>query len=122
VNGRRSVDIPSPAFSRYDPGMSEAIVAVLGVAFAAFCIWLTVRIVNRRERWAKRTAVALVALLGYPLSIGPFVFLRFHGYMSDQTWNAMVSSVYWPLEKCLQLGPALIADAFRSYLMFWREL
>jgi hypothetical protein len=44
----------------------------LGVGFVAFCVWLTVRIVNRRERWAKRTAVGLAAVLaGYPLSIGP---------------------------------------------------
>jgi hypothetical protein len=34
----------------------------LAVAFAAVCVWLTVRIVNRRERWAKWTlAAALIA-------------------------------------------------------------
>jgi len=27
----------------------------LGVAFAAACVWLGVRFVNRRERWAKST-------------------------------------------------------------------
>ena len=39
----------------------------LAVAFAAFCVWLTVRIVNRRERWAKWTAAAtlLMAAIGY---------------------------------------------------------
>jgi hypothetical protein len=35
----------------------------LGVAFTAFCIWLTVRIVNRRERWAIFVARALSAVL-----------------------------------------------------------
>jgi hypothetical protein len=35
-------------------------IPVLGVAFAAFSVWLAVRIINRRERWAKRTAVVLV--------------------------------------------------------------
>jgi hypothetical protein len=34
----------------------------LTVAFAAFCVWLTVRIVNRRERWAKWTLAAVVVL------------------------------------------------------------
>jgi hypothetical protein len=49
-----------------------ALLSTLAVAFAAFCVWLTVRIVNRRERWAKRTAVSLVVVLvGYPLSFGP---------------------------------------------------
>jgi len=48
--------------------------AVSGFAFAAFCIWLGVRIVNRRERWAKRLAVGLVLLLiAYPLSFRPGV-------------------------------------------------
>jgi hypothetical protein len=31
---------------------------IFGVAFAAIGIWLTVRIVNRRERWAKWTLAA----------------------------------------------------------------
>jgi hypothetical protein len=32
--------------------MSEESLSALGMAFAAFAVWLTVRIVNRRERWA----------------------------------------------------------------------
>lgn len=38
---------------------------ILGVAFAAFCGWLAVRIINRRERWAVRLArvVASIALV-----------------------------------------------------------
>jgi hypothetical protein len=42
------------------------------VAFAAFCIWLTVRIVNRRERWAKWTLAATLcaaALIAAGISI-----------------------------------------------------
>src|SRR5262245_46669485 len=39
--------------------MDDAILAVFGVTFSAFCIWLTVRIVTRRERWAIWTAVWL---------------------------------------------------------------
>jgi hypothetical protein len=38
----------------------------LAVAFAAFCVWLMVRIINRRERWAK-WALAAVVGLGLPL-------------------------------------------------------
>jgi hypothetical protein len=29
------------------------VLSIFGVSFAAFCVWLTVRIVNRKERWAK---------------------------------------------------------------------
>jgi len=45
----------------------------LAVAFAAFCVWLTVRIINRKERWAKWTLVGTV--VGVPIlyvaSFGP---------------------------------------------------
>ncbi len=53
------------------PGMAVAL-AIFGAAFAAFCVWLTVRIVNRRERWAKWLALALAILTvaGYPASVG----------------------------------------------------
>jgi O-antigen/teichoic acid export membrane protein len=46
------------------------VLPALSVAFAGFCIWFTVRIINRRERRTKRTVVALVTslLLAYPLS------------------------------------------------------
>jgi hypothetical protein len=46
------------------------ILPALGIAFAAFCVWLTVRIINRRERWAKWTAIAIaimVACAAYPV-------------------------------------------------------
>jgi hypothetical protein len=48
------------------------VLPALAVAFAAFCVWLTVRVVNRRERWAKWTLAAVVGLpLLYVLSFGP---------------------------------------------------
>jgi len=57
--------------------MMSMVLSVLGVAFATFCVWLTVRIVNRRERWAKWTAVGL--LVGVPLfyvgSFGPVCWM-----------------------------------------------
>ncbi len=35
----------------------EIALAVIGVALAAFCVWLGIRIFNRRERWAILLAV-----------------------------------------------------------------
>jgi WD40 repeat protein len=53
------------------------VLTALAVAFAAFVVWLAVRIVNRRERWAKRTAVGLIvggpAL--YVVTFGPACWL-----------------------------------------------
>ena len=58
-----------------DP-LTTSIIAALAIAFAAFCVWLTVRIVNRRERWAKWMLAASLALAAaYPLSIGPLQWL-----------------------------------------------
>lgn len=49
-----------------------------GAAYAAVAVWLTVRIINRRERWAKRTAAALVGLsVLYVLSSGPMQCVAF---------------------------------------------
>jgi len=66
----------APADSRYDPGM-RIIFPACGVALASFCVWLTVQIINRRDRWPKWVAVALIvsAVVGYPLSIGPVAVL-----------------------------------------------
>jgi hypothetical protein len=49
----------------------------LAVAFAALCIWLTVRIVNRRMNrgWAFWATVAVGTLLvAYPLGCGPMIY------------------------------------------------
>jgi hypothetical protein len=53
------------------PGMDVAPL-IFGTAFAAFCVWLGVRIVNRRERWAQRLAWGLTAISAiYALGSGP---------------------------------------------------
>lgn len=45
----------------------------LAVTFAGSCVWLTVRIVNRKERWAKWTLAAAVGLpVLYIASFGPW--------------------------------------------------
>jgi len=44
----------------------DVLLPALIVGFAACCLWLGVRIVNRRERWAKWTAVAMALVLCYP--------------------------------------------------------
>src|SRR5262245_30231792 len=55
----------------------ELILAVLGMGFSAFCIWLTVRIVARRERWAIWTAIWLVNGVGVLGSLWCILFYHF---------------------------------------------
>lgn len=38
------------------------VLPALAVAYAAVCVWLAVRIINRREKWASWTAVALLVV------------------------------------------------------------
>jgi len=48
------------------------VLPTLGVAFTAAVVWLMVRIINRRERWAKWTLAAMVGLpVLYIASFGP---------------------------------------------------
>jgi hypothetical protein len=48
------------------------LLSALAVTFAAFCVWLTLRVVNRRERWAKwMLAIALALPVLYVVSFGP---------------------------------------------------
>ena len=59
---QRSLSRGSPSRYRFAlakiPGMGRAI---LGLIFGAFVIWLVVRVIERRERWAITLSVILVA-------------------------------------------------------------
>ena len=74
----------------------------LFAGFIAFCVWLTVRIVNRRERWALRTAVvlAVVVLAAYPLSMGPACWI-------SSRFTAIVPAVNVVYRPALRIWPKL---------------
>jgi hypothetical protein len=100
------------------PRMSVFVIALLGVVFAAFCIWLTVRIVNRRERWAKRTAIALAAALFYPLSWGPALWLQYRGYLPESVTPAL-AAFFWPLEWFSINGPQQMRGLVAWFGRLW---
>src|SRR4051812_38681991 len=85
------------------PGMGrifwiEAGWTLAGVALAAISAWLAIRIVNRGERWAKRTAAGLIVLLIlYPLSMGPFWWFDARARLSDPMSDLGRLYVYWPI-------------------------
>jgi len=69
----------------------------LAVAATAFCVWLTVRIANRKERWAKWTLAGAVALpVLYVIGFGPACWLASEDMMSPQVGRA-VCRFYGPL-------------------------
>lgn len=90
------------------------VIATLAVAFAAFCVGLTVRIVNRRERWAKWTLVgmSLVAaasyVLSYPWVVG--VAIRNNDPAIDR-----VIQFYTPIVGLVRHLPESIRSEYSSY-------
>ena len=88
-----SLVLPELPRHGYHPTMMILLPA-LGVTFAAFCVWLTVRFVNRRERWAKWTSVGMLASLPliYVLSVGPAVAWN----RSHRDWE-IVNACYRPI-------------------------
>ena len=72
----------------------------VGVAFAAFCVWLTVRIVNRRERWAKWTAAIVVGVpLLYVASFGPACWISSRANFGDvaveRTYGPLIQGLFY---------------------------
>ena len=102
-------------------GMAIAL-AVSGIAFAALCVWLTVRIVNRREKWA---AVLLVVVLAiYPLGFGPacrylYRHLQKMDSGNDDLCALFILRIYGPLGRLTVSSPAMLRRPILWYLSIW---
>jgi hypothetical protein len=97
--------------------------AVFGIAFAAFGIWLTVRFINRRERWAKWTAVGLIAVpVLYVLSFGPACWMTSQVYIGGEQirWNRTLI-IYIPLARMILENPPP-DSRFGRLLCWWMTL
>jgi len=110
--------LPGNLKARYDPGMSIVFTA-LAVAFAAFCVWLTVRIVNRREKWTKwtLTAVLAVAFLAPPVSY-PWAKGVLMTSPRAETMTELITlcSLF---ERGLFSCPDFIGRAYLPYYVWW---
>jgi len=128
ANGSSSRPLAAPGIM---PGMEDVVVVetgirigpivatVIGVACAAFCLWLTVRIVNRRERWAKRTlATIVIGSFVYPLSAGPMFWVNEHALGESQIVYAIYQPLFWVAEH----GPEWPAGLLLTYLSLFVRL
>jgi len=73
----RQLELQGAAASR---GIIWAMHPIFGVVLTGFCLWFGVRVFNRKERWAKRTVLAM--LIVFPLyiaSLGPASWLASWG-------------------------------------------
>jgi len=85
----------------------------LAIPYVAFWMWLTLRFVNRRERWAKR-ALSVIATLPilYVASFGPACWLTSRTVVlrDDEVYEATaVSAAYQPLLRLAFRGPHAIS-------------
>ena len=89
--------------------------SIIGIAFAAICVWLTVRVVNRRERWAKWTLAITVAMpVLYMLSLGPLIWLGARGVMYSGYGDHL--RIYGtPARVAHDYGPEPVRRALRWY-------
>ena len=79
--------------------MSESFVRALGAAVAALAVWLTVRIINRRERWAIRIALGLIAVsILYVASFGPACWISSRATNGKKS---LLPFVYAPILGCI---------------------
>lgn len=75
---------------------------IFGIVYPSLCIWLGVRIFNRRERWAKWMLAATLALAAaYPLSIGPVQWLDERSPLPRWT-DKPIEVIYAPLDWTIQ--------------------
>ena len=85
----------------------------LAIAIAAFCVWLTVRIVNRRERWVKWTLAGVVGVpVLYVASFGPACWVVDRGWIAPRP----IAYAYWP---CLRAMWGGIAPHAISEVLYW---
>jgi hypothetical protein len=75
------------------------------MAFCAICLWLTVRIVNRRERWAKWALAGMISLpVLYVASFGlgcRLIAREDPDAMNEHPWFDVM---YWPIVRCATAG------------------
>ena len=94
--------------------------AVIGMTSAAFAVWLAIRIINRRERWAKWTAVALslIAIAGYPLSMGPVAIFAPDLRLRAHDFYRFYYPIYWVSYKS-ELVDDIVFDWYCDYV--WQD-
>ncbi len=93
----------------------QLLYATVCSVFAAFFVWLVVRLINRREQWAKRAAVGMpFAFVLYFLSFGPACGLYWNGWIELKVIHTLYSPMFWIQTE----GPPWARAALRWYAGF----
>lgn len=104
----------------HDGNWAAVVVAATGVIFAALCVWLTVRIVNRHKKpgWIFWATVGLTASVLYVLSVGPVRWMYFK--TGEPEWLGTMMIIYDPIWWAFENGPHwLWWDVLGPYVRWW---
>jgi hypothetical protein len=92
------------------------ILPALAVAFAAVCVWLGVRVYNRRERWAKSMLALCVGLpMLYVASFGPACWWTAPRFYPTIGPARLAPRIYLPLDHIRSRGPKIVGAALNWY-------
>ncbi len=92
---------------------------VIGAGFTAVSVWLTVRIVNRRERWAKWTlALVIAAPVLYGASWGPVIWVHDRELL-PRSATPILDVIYWPLINIATEPESDVGLWLRAYAELW---
>jgi len=109
-----------PRGAGYTRGMGIVLPA-LAVAFAALCVWLGVRVWNRRERLARRTmaSVSIGVPVLYFASFGPACWIESYraSEIDEGDWGEGFDylQLYRPIEYIWERAPRPIANLINRY-------
>jgi len=99
----------------------NVLLPALAVAMAAFCLWLGVRIVNRRERWAKRLFATIIGVpLLYVLSFGPACWLVHDRSLPEPALDAF-QTFYTPIYNATGNDAGWFSGAIGAYVRCWSD-
>lgn len=103
----------------------EQALSIFGVASAALSVWLAVRVVNRRERWAKWTLAAVIGLpVLYVASFGPVVWATSWDGTTEVgelgvPLSPQATNFYLPLHLMALDGKAVGHEPTKRWMHWW---
>jgi hypothetical protein len=95
--------------------------------FLAVCLWLTVRVLNRGERWAKWSlgitlGLPILYLASWPIMALLWNWLHRHGIFFPEELEGVIAMVFLPADLTVdESAPAWLRDMMTWYLGIWNS-
>jgi hypothetical protein len=101
------------------PGMA-LILLIVGIAFESTCLWLSVRIFNKREPFTQLAlAIAIGLPVAYILAEGPLGWVIYH-QIAPESIETLIDTIFTqPIGLAFEAAPEEIQIAYCWYLSLW---